>query len=324
MTKYFSSFLEQNRSVPLCSSHLNTAFQVYTLPPDVGRGYSAVYEWEGHASIYITDHYYHQDMTYLLPVENCFTIQEYDETFSEGHVHCVPPRVGMQLLHTMGGEGFYQYTIKKDTPAKLIGIQFMPDYFDVYLRNISPGEAMRIRTEISRLPNHVWFPEVSHIFHQIRNFRGGPVCSTLYYRSKINEVLVMLVKGGSILQSASHVSAADYDLILKTISYLNQQLDTHIPLTELARQSCMSPTKFKSTLRAVVGYPLSKYLHHKRLMYACKLLGETDLQISAIAEKVGYKNAGSFSVQFKKTLGILPSEYRQQKAAEAQGKRSFF
>jgi len=323
MTRYFSSFLEQNRSVPLCDSHLNPAFQVYTLPPDVGKGYSAVYEWKGHASIYITDHYYHQDMTYSLPLEKCFTIQEYDNLFSEGHIRCVPPQVGMQLLRVMEGEGFFQYTIKKETPAKLIGIQFMPDYFDVYLRNISPGEAMHIRTEISRLPSHVWFPEVSHIFHQIRHFRGGPLCSTLYYRSKINEVLIMLAQGGSILQRAFHVSAADYDLILKTISDLNRHLDAHIPLAELARQSCMSPTKFKNTFRAVVGYPLSMYLYHKRLMYACELLVDTDLPISAIAEKVGYKNAGSFSVQFKKALGILPSEYRQQKASGALTQRDF-
>ena len=47
--------------------------------------------------------------------------------------------------------------------------------------------------------------------------------------------------------------------------------------------------------------------------YACELLTNSSLYIAEIARLVGYKNPGSFSAQFKKSMGLLPLAYRLNK-----------
>ena len=43
---------------------------------------------------------------------------------------------------------------------------------------------------------------------------------------------------------------------------------------------------------------------------ACRLLSQTALPVSEIAERVGYSNSSYFSTRFKKIIGQNPREYR--------------
>ena len=52
----------------------------------------------------------------------------------------------------------------------------------------------------------------------------------------------------------------------------------------------------------------------KRMEHACEMLSYSNLYIAEIAHLVGYKNAGSFSSQFKKYIGVLPNDYRLSRA----------
>lgn len=58
-----------------------------------------------------------------------------------------------------------------------------------------------------------------------------------------------------------------------------------------------------------------KWLQHKRLEVARKLLEETLLNISEICYRVGYQDQASFSRLFLKTTGMTPGEFRRQAAA---------
>jgi LacI family transcriptional regulator len=43
-----------------------------------------------------------------------------------------------------------------------------------------------------------------------------------------------------------------------------------------------------------------------------RLLGETDLSLSEIAERSGFEHVEYLSVVFKKEVGLPPSQYRQE------------
>lgn len=42
-------------------------------------------------------------------------------------------------------------------------------------------------------------------------------------------------------------------------------------------------------------------------------LRESDLSVAEIGSRVGYDNAGKFTVAFKKNMKITPSEYRRER-----------
>ncbi|MGP1595106.1 MAG: helix-turn-helix domain-containing protein, partial [Treponema sp.] len=92
--------------------------------------------------------------------------------------------------------------------------------------------------------------------------------------------------------------------------YANDHLSQNFLLSELASEAYMSVSKFKYVFKAVTGQTFSGYITQKKMEKACELLTHSNLYIAEIANRLGYKNAGSFSVQFKNYTGILPSEYR--------------
>jgi AraC-like DNA-binding protein len=62
------------------------------------------------------------------------------------------------------------------------------------------------------------------------------------------------------------------------------------------------------------GTNFSEYLIQYRMSMAKKWLVETDLKISEIAEKAGYKIPQNFIRIFRKAEGITPGQYREQYA----------
>ena len=63
--------------------------------------------------------------------------------------------------------------------------------------------------------------------------------------------------------------------------------------------------------KAVYGLPIATYMKEFRMEQAMKLLRETKLPISEIAERVGYETQGKFSQAFKDVVQMLPREYRR-------------
>ena len=53
------------------------------------------------------------------------------------------------------------------------------------------------------------------------------------------------------------------------------------------------------------------YIRTIRMIEAKRLLKETNIPIQEIAVKIGYKDASFFTKNFKKHIGVTPTEYRK-------------
>lgn len=82
-------------------------------------------------------------------------------------------------------------------------------------------------------------------------------------------------------------------------------------LDELAREAGLSRAAFARNFNASVGEPPHSYLTRWRMGIATQLLLETDLRLSEIAGRVGYRSEFSFSRAFKLARGVSPVEYRR-------------
>ena len=206
-----------------------------------------------------------------------------------------------------------RYIIKKGTPAKTIGIQLMPEYYDYYLKkefNIGYSvfeEMLHCNTR------EMCIPSLSAVFHQLLGFRGDDISSTIFYREKIDEAVSLLFQNAKRAKSGAAISKTDYRSIINIVEYMAQNVDIALSLGEMAECAYMSPAKFKYTFQSVMGHSFSEHFFLLRMAKACDLLLNSNEYITAIAQSVGYKNVGSFSTQFKRYAGILPSEYRATK-----------
>jgi AraC-like DNA-binding protein/mannose-6-phosphate isomerase-like protein (cupin superfamily) len=82
-------------------------------------------------------------------------------------------------------------------------------------------------------------------------------------------------------------------------------------LKDLALEAGLSRAAFARNFSASVGEPPHSYLTRWRMGIAAQLLEETDLRLSEIASRVGYRSEFSFSRAFKLARGVSPIQYRR-------------
>ena len=63
----------------------------------------------------------------------------------------------------------------------------------------------------------------------------------------------------------------------------------------------------------MLGITPNEFLRGVRLKHAAHLLAESDIAVNQISLMVGFQTSRYFSQCFKKTFGVLPSEYRDGK-----------
>ena len=61
---------------------------------------------------------------------------------------------------------------------------------------------------------------------------------------------------------------------------------------------------------AQTGIRFVDYITNIKLIRAAWLLKNTQMKVSAVANRMDYKDTAYFSKQFKKSFGFTPSEYR--------------
>ncbi|MDO9106781.1 MAG: response regulator [Methylovulum sp.] len=82
-------------------------------------------------------------------------------------------------------------------------------------------------------------------------------------------------------------------------------------LTDIAHSVGTHARQLAEDFRQVTGHSAQNWLREKRMKLACELLLTSELEISRIAEQVGYTSAPAFSNAFKDYFGLAPSEYRR-------------
>ncbi|MET4083726.1 AraC-like DNA-binding protein [Pedobacter sp. UYP30] len=96
-----------------------------------------------------------------------------------------------------------------------------------------------------------------------------------------------------------------YEYILK--NYRNK-----IHLNELADLVCMTPTSFSRYFTLSNNKGFAKFISELRVKHACKLLTETDMSITMVSERSGFKTLSNFNKQFKDEMKKKPSEYKRE------------
>ena len=103
----------------------------------------------------------------------------------------------------------------------------------------------------------------------------------------------------------------NFDEISFVIQNMNKEYHISYTLEDYARMCNMSKYHFLRVFKSITGASPLEYRNSIRLSHAKVKLQDTNYPISEIAESVGYSSAAYFSIAFKKSFGIAPSEFRK-------------
>ena len=103
--------------------------------------------------------------------------------------------------------------------------------------------------------------------------------------------------------------------IFRTIKYIAANYTAPLTRTDIAAAVGVSPDYISRHFAAVMGVTPVEYLREYRISKAADLLRDTDLPVSDIAGKVGYKDLSLFSRIFHQITDLSPAAFRRKAQA---------
>lgn len=104
--------------------------------------------------------------------------------------------------------------------------------------------------------------------------------------------------------------SGDERLMERVMSVMNKFLDdSEFNVEMLAREVGLSRVQLHRKMKDITGVSTSVFIRNLRMKKAATLLQEGKLNISEIADAVGFDNQANFATVFKKFYGTSPSEY---------------
>lgn len=100
-------------------------------------------------------------------------------------------------------------------------------------------------------------------------------------------------------------------LVQNTRIYIDENLSGDLSLTHLARLMEVSPGYLSTRFHQETGSTLASYITAVRMKNAVRLLGQSRLQIQAVAQMCGFADPNYFARQFRRFYGMTPLQYRR-------------
>lgn len=137
---------------------------------------------------------------------------------------------------------------------------------------------------------------------------GFPLPALLHAANRLRALLTHAALLAS--QRRAHRSRFDVEAVQ---AYMQSRLSEPLTLDRLAAAFGFERFHFAKTYRRLTGRaPLTHFLH-LRMEQAARLLDGGELRIGEVARLLGYEDPHYFSRQFRRVMGIAPSEYRRLK-----------
>ncbi|MEM6500597.1 MAG: AraC family transcriptional regulator [Cyanobacteria bacterium P01_C01_bin.89] len=166
-------------------------------------------------------------------------------------------------------------------------------------RNITPTMAIALR-QIIHCP-----------------YRG--LTRRLYLEGKALELMALqldsLGEKVPTLPSSSSLKPDDVARIYLARDILIRNLDTPPSLLALAKEAGINSLKLKKGFRQVFNTTVFGYLYTHRMEEGRRLLELGRLNVTQVAQVVGYTHPGKFAAAFKKKYGITPTAFKSSRSA---------
>jgi AraC family transcriptional regulator, arabinose operon regulatory protein len=121
----------------------------------------------------------------------------------------------------------------------------------------------------------------------------------------LREVLILLAK--------QQTSGFD-PRIEETLYLLAQRMQETVRVEELARSVGLSASRLSHLFKENTGESIVEALNRMRIKQAALLLAHTNRNATEAAHDVGFQNYNHFTRQFRKYIGVTPSEFSRQSA----------
>jgi len=114
------------------------------------------------------------------------------------------------------------------------------------------------------------------------------------------------------MKSSEPLSDKENEKVNDVINYIFSHYKKDLKLKDVARIANYSQAAFCMFFKRRTRKTFTEFLNEVRISKACKMLKDSDLNISEICFESGFNNVSNFNRQFKKVTNFSPSNYRKK------------
>ena len=131
-------------------------------------------------------------------------------------------------------------------------------------------------------------------------------CKALLY-----EILAQMQNESNLDYFSKNTAA----LIAPAVEYIHENYtSSELKISDLSMMCGVSEPYFRKIFRSSYGVSPVKYINDLKIRYAKELLRAALLPVTRIAELAGFGDPAYFSREFKKAVGVAPSEYTMKQS----------
>ena len=153
------------------------------------------------------------------------------------------------------------------------------------------------------------------IYQCIHDYLNCPYTGTLGAAYKDNIILNLFIHqlasftglGHETPHASASLSRTDIELLNEIKTYLDQHYLEVGSLRQLTRKFYINNFKLKNGFKQLFNNSVMKYVDEHKMNYARTKLQQGPVDITDVAEELGYKHYNNFSTAFKKRFGYSPT-----------------
>ena len=164
-------------------------------------------------------------------------------------------------------------------------------------------------------PGHPAYGQVMHAFETVK------ACGVLKPNYKAFRYAMIVSICAALLPWCSHpevqhsVVEANHPAIRQVMYYIRRNYTQPLTLQAIADQAHLHPNYLCDLFKKHTGQTVMYHLHMTRIDTAKFLLENSQMTVTQVAERSGYRNESVFYQKFKKLTGQTPTQYRQAHSA---------
>ncbi len=159
-------------------------------------------------------------------------------------------------------------------------------------------------------------PTVYHVARRLlREQQTSGLGGRLYTEALVTELVIHLLREYSSLGVCENggPSSLDPGQLRPALEMIHDDLQSNPSLKALADAVQLSPHHFSRVFKRVTGLAPHQYVLSQRVQLARRLLVETTLPITEVAQQVGFYDQSHFTYHFKRLVGVTPTAVRGRK-----------
>lgn len=162
--------------------------------------------------------------------------------------------------------------------------------------------------------------QLEHIFHQMyaEHHSTRNKWRYAFIRAKLIEALILFDRARCLDFVLPEHPVSNKEEIWSIVQYVHSHFREDISLSSIATQFHLSPPYLSSLFKRHTGFTFIDFLHTTRIQYAANLLTSTDMNLTELAQEVGYNDYSTFSRTFHKKKGMGPSDFRKLRITPVQ------